>query len=243
MLSNGEVAIYAIVATLASSIASLGGGILLLVREHRIRPLLPALTAFAAGVLLATAFLDLLPEGAAALGGAAFELAMAGFLAFYVLEQIVRSVHSHGRPALADQPSTALVLTGDTIHNFVDGAVIAAAFMVNTPTGVATAIAVAVHEVPQEIGDFAILLHNGVRPKLVLLLNLWSAMAAVLGAVTALLFGQTAAGPALVAMTAGFFIYIAASDLVPEIHRSENRTTTVWFFAGIAAVWLLIRAM
>jgi zinc and cadmium transporter len=235
------VTLYVIAATVVSSLVSLIGGILLLARERRIRSLLPALTAFAAGVLLATAFLDLLPEAAASLDGASFILALAGFLAFYVLERVIRSVHGHARSSLAEQPSTALVLIGDTIHNMVDGAVIAGAFMVNVSTGIATSVAVAVHEIPQEIGDFAVLLHNGMRPRNVLLLNLWSALAAVAGALAALAFGQNAnVGPSLIAVTAVFFIYIAGSDLIPEIQQADSATNPSWLLGGVAAVWLLL---
>ena len=238
-VSNGGVALYAIAATLASSVVSLIGGILLLLREQTVRSLLPALTAFAAGVLLGTAFLDLLPE-AATLGARSFALALAGFLAFYVLERLVRSVHMHARSSLTERPSTTLVLIGDTIHNVVDGAVIAGAFMVNVTTGIATSIAVAVHEIPQEIGDFAILLHNGVRPKIVLMLNLWSALAAVIGAVAALAIGEAAhAGPSLIAVTAGFFIYVAGSDLIPELHHQGN-VNPAWLLGGVGAIWLLV---
>lgn len=226
-----------------SSLVSLLGGILLLVSERRIRPLLPALTAFAAGVLLATAFLDLLPEAAAALDGASFILALAGFLAFYALERTVRSVHGHAHPSPGGQPSTTLVVIGDTIHNMVDGAVIAGAFMVNVSTGIATSVAVAVHEIPQEIGDFAVLLHNGVRARTVLLLNVWSAVAAIAGALGALAIGQnTSLGAPLIAVTAGFFIYIAGSDLIPEIHQSDSAANTAWLLGGVAAVWLLLLA-
>lgn len=241
--SNRRVALYVIAATVVSSLVSLIGGILLLARERRIRSLLPALTAFAAGVLLATAFLDLLPEAAASLEGASFILALAGFLAFYVLERVIRSVHGHTRSSLAERPSTALVLIGDTIHNMVDGAVIAGAFMVNVSTGIATTVAVAVHEIPQEIGDFAVLLHNGIRPRIVLLLNLWSALAAVAGALGALAIGQNASvGPSLIAVTAGFFIYVAGSDLIPEIQQADSATNTSWLLGGVAAVWLLLSA-
>ena len=229
-----------IIATLASSVLSLLGATLLLVRENGVRPLLPGLTSFAAGVLLATAFLDLLPEAFLFAGNRSFLLALAGFLTFYILERAVRSVHSHARNVVADRPSTPLVIIGDTIHNVVDGAVIAGGFLVNVQTGIATAIAVAVHEVPQEIGDFAILLNNGVKRSRVFFLNLWSAMAAIIGALIALRVGEDlAVGGPLVALTAGFFIYIAGSDLIPELHQSTH-VTTPWLFAGSAAVWAIL---
>ncbi len=233
---------YVVAAALISSLVSLAGGIMLLLREESVRSRIGSFTAFAAGVLLATAFLDLLPEATAALEEHAFAYALAGFLTFYALERLIRSIHFHRRSAFADQPSTTLVLVGDTVHNVLDGIVIAAGFMLDVRTGIATAVAVAVHEIPQEIGDFAVLLHNGLKAKAVVLLNFWSALAAVAGALITLQIGTSNASivAPLIGGTAGFFIYVAGADLIPDLQKSESAGDAAWLASGVAAVWILL---
>ena len=132
------------------------------------------------------------------------------------------------------------------MHNFIDGVIIAVTFLVNIPLGIVTTLAVAVHEIPQEIGDFGILLNKGLKRKKVLLLNITSALTAMMGAVVAYLLGERieTSLPILLSITAGFFIYIAASDLIPEIHH-ENRKgfaviETALLFLGVIVVWVFV---
>lgn len=207
---------------------------------------------FGAGALLAAAFLGVLPEAIEA-GDVhqAVVWALGGFLAFFVLERFLGWFHHHenhhheavhGRNNSTHQ---ALVVIGDTLHNAIDGVAIGAAFLVNPAAGIGTALAVAAHEIPQEIGDFGILLSKGMRPRRVVLVNLLSALATV---VTAL--GTFALGAAhdfnpapLLALAAGFFIYIAASDIIPDIHERPRREANVqaaMLLFGVLAISLVI---
>ncbi len=179
--------------------------------------------AFAAGSLLGAAFLDLLPESFESGNDNLFALALLGILFFFVLERFIFWHHHHAGER--EQHSfTYLNLVGDAIHNFVDGAIIAASFLTDLSLGVVTTIAIAFHEIPQEIGDFSILLYGGLKKGKALFLNFLSALTAVLGA----LLTYVAAGfietslPYLISFAAGGFIYIASADLIPELQKETN---------------------
>lgn len=208
------------------------------------------LAAFAAGVLLASAFFDLLPEAAhegEELGINVFFWALMGILLFFAIERFVHwfhhheEYHEHEKEAQATIP---LIIIGDTVHNFVDGIVIAATFLVDIQLGIITTLAVAAHEIPQEVADFGLMLHKGLSPMRVIMVNIMSASAAFLGAVITYAFGNFLQPylPAALAATAGFFIYIAASDLIPEIHYEKRRgvalTKTALLFLGVIVIWL-----
>ena len=214
---------YIIVFSLIGSVISLIGGMLLLFKEKFARKVSHLLSSFAAGALLGTAFLDLLPEAIHESGGEAGIIVwvLVGMLVFFILERFIHFFHHHHEHAVTDKPVVALLMTGDSIHNFIDGVVIAATFMVSIPLGVVTTLAVAAHEIPQEIGDFAILLDRGWSKAKIVVANVFSSLASVAGA----LIGYFAAGffegqlSYLLAAVAGIFTYIAASDLIPEIHH------------------------
>lgn len=249
---------YILVFTTLGSILSLIGGALLLFKEKKTLKYSHFLSAFAAGTLLGTAFFELLPEAVHEAEHAASEFglelnvflwALFGLLAFFLIERFIHWYHHH-QHEYSDQdkktePTVPLVVVGDSVHNFIDGVVIAATFMVNIPLGIVTALAVAAHEIPQEIGDFGILLHKGVKRNKVLFLNVLSAFTAIVGALITFWIGERIemAIPVLLSITAGFFIYIAASDLIPEIHH-ENRhgfaiIETSLLFLGVGSVWVL----
>jgi len=184
---------------------------------------------FAAGALLAAAFLDVLPE---ALHAGETErillVALIGFLFFFVLERSLSWVHHHHQEPSGHthtQRNVWLIVIGDTMHNFLDGLAIGAAFLVNPITGVVTAIAIAAHEIPQELGDFGLMISKGMAKKKVLLVNFVSALATVMAASLVYGLGDNLPVPEtyLLAITAGFFIYIAASDIVPTIHAEPKR--------------------
>lgn len=185
--------------------------------------------AYAVGVLLAFAFLSLLPESLE-LGlepTRAGQLLLAGIVAFFLLEKAAlwRHDHSHGDHADATHPPrVAMIVVGDGLHNFVDGVLIAAAFLADPALGWATAIAVLSHELPQEIGDFMVLLSAGVGKAKALALNALSGVAMVLGGVAGYfaLDGMQAAVPYVLVIAAASFIYIAVADLVPELHRHRH---------------------
>lgn len=248
----------ALLGVVVVSLVSLVGALALPgLHNHRF---LLALVASAAGTLVGDAFLHLLPE--ATLGWAAPDLptmglwVLSGFVAFFVLEVALRSRHHHAELAgeghhahegEAIAPFAWTNLIGDALHNFLDGAVIATAFLVDTGLGLATTVAVIVHEVPQELGDFAVLLRAGMSRKKALLFNFGSALLAVLGAVVVLAVRppegtlETYGLPFI----AGAFLYIAAADLVPELHHHSRGRDAVLilgaFVFGIGIMYGLLR--
>ena len=244
---------YIILFTLIGSVFSLIGGIFLLFNEKKTLKYSHLLAAFAAGTLLGTVFFDLLPEALntseeLGLGIDIFLWTLAGILGFFLLERFIHWFHHHQHEYLDEKvkPTIALIIAGDSVHNFIDGVVIAATFLVSIPLGIVTTLAVAAHEIPQEIGDFGILLHKGMKRKKIILVNIFSALTAILGALLAFWLGERieASLPILLSITAGFFIYIAASDLIPEIHH-ENRKgfaviETALMFLGVGTVWVFI---
>jgi zinc and cadmium transporter len=189
----------------------------------RIR-LVPWLISYAVGTLLGVALLALLPEALAAiLPAAALGTLLAGVLTFFVLEKLVIWRHCHQGHDCAVHTSTAasLVIVGDAFHTFVDGALIAAAVVTSIPLGITTAIAVAAHEIPQEVGDVAILLRAGYSRAQALALNLMSAVGGVIGAGLMLLASKSVpdALPYVLSFASGSFLYVAMSDLIPDLHR------------------------
>lgn len=247
---------FIILFTLLGSVVSLVGGVLLLTREKFASKVSHFLSSFAAGALLGAAFFDLLPEAAHEAEQAVAEgrgevniflWALIGLLTFFLLERFIHWFHRHhDHKVTRDKSVVSLVTLGDSLHNFIDGVVIAATFMVSIPLGIVTTLAVAAHEIPQEIGDFGILLHKGMRRTQILLLNVASSLAALLGALITYSSGKSIEGvlPIFLSLAAGFFIYIAASDLIPEIHMQEKRKVavieTLLLLFGVLIVYLAI---
>jgi zinc and cadmium transporter len=223
--------ILLLAATTAGSLISLAGGVYLLYGKWGIAKLQRLAVPFAAGALLAAAFIDVLPEALAeGESDHVLLITLIGFLFFFVLERSLTWFHHHHEePGEHGHPkrNVLLIIIGNTLHNFLDGLAIGASFLVNPVTGIVTAIAVAAHEIPRELGDFGLMLSKGMKPKNVLWVNFASAIATVVGA--ALVFGLGDSLPipesSLLAVTAGFFIYIAASDIVPTIHAEPKRKT------------------
>lgn len=241
--------IYILFFTLLGSVASLIGGIILLFKEKLILKVSHFLISFAAGALLGTAFFDLLPEASEENGSHnIFLWTLIGILIFFLLERFIHWFHYHeGHPGGKEvKPTIPLIILGDSIHNFIDGVVIAATFLVNIPLGIITAFAVGAHEIPQEIGDFAILLHQGLSRRKVLIVNIISALTAILGALLTFFLKDLVQNllPVFLSLTAGFFIYIASSDLIPEIHHEKRRGfalyETIFLFLGVGAIWLFV---
>lgn len=213
-----------IIFSLIGGLFSLIGGALLLKNGNVAKKLAKYATPFAAGALLAAVFLDLLPEGIAeSTSSTVLTSTLIGVLVFFFLERFLRWFHHHhehkGHDA-ANESSKSLIILGDTLHNALDGVTIAAAFLVSVPVGIVTTIAVAAHEVPQEIGDFGLLLAKGMKRKKVLLVNAMSALATTVFAVVTYALGDAEMLPigALLGLSAGFLLYIAASDIIPSIH-------------------------
>ena len=230
------------------SVVSLVGGFLLLLRENTARRWSRQLAAFAAGTLLGTAFFDLLPEALQSHAPAPILFAvLGGFLAFLLFERSVQMIHVHHacEEHVTRDASTPLIIIGDTVHNFIDGVVIGGTFLAGIPIGILTSLAVATHEIPQEMGDFIILLRNGMRRWRVLSVNLISACATLAGALAIFALGSHVANlmPHFLGITAGFFIYIAAVDLIPETHHDgrDMLSSTVALLAGVIVIGVATR--
>jgi zinc and cadmium transporter len=212
-----------------SVLGGLGGllvasGILLITDAARAR-LIPWLVSYAVGALLGVAMLAILPETLNQLpADRVLGTLLIGILVFFVLEKLVLWRHCHTHDCEVHDGSVLPVLVGDAFHNFVDGAVIAAAVMTSVPLGVSTALAVAAHEIPQEVGDFAILLHAGYSRGRALLLNLLSATASAVGAIAAFVAFDflPAILPYFLALAAASFLYVAMADLIPGLHRGRT---------------------
>lgn len=214
-----------ILATLAGGVLSvLAAGLLSLTVLAR---LAPKLVSFAVGVLLAAAFLDLLPEAAQSMPVAKVGAAvLVGLAAFFLLEKFALWRHDHGGHG---HPTVAFIVLGDGLHNFVDGLLVAAAFLQDPALGLATATAVVAHEIPQEIGDFMVLLACGVSKTRAMWLNVLSGVAMVAGGVIGYLTfrGFDAAIPYMLALAAASFLYIAIADLVPILQRDRQASDFV----------------
>nr|WP_304748893.1 ZIP family metal transporter [Rhodoferax sp.] len=234
--------------SLIGSVGAAAGAALLLVFPQTIRDaLVPALVSYAAGVLLGAAFLGMIPT-ALARGEATLILptVLAGLVLFFVLEKLVLWRHCHDRGCQSHHGQTGpLILIGDAFHNFVDGVVIAAAFLVAVPLGIATAVAVIAHEVPQEVGDFAILLDNGYGRAQAFWLNTLSASTTLPGALAGYfwLAQMQEAIAYILALSAASFVYIALADLVPSLHQkttaSQSILQLVLLLTGIGTIaWM-----
>jgi zinc and cadmium transporter len=241
------------VALIAVGLSLLGGlgGLLvasgvLLVKDETRPKLLPWLISFAVGALLGVSLLRLLPAALEDLMPVrVFSTLLLGILLFFVLEKLVLWRHCHTHDCEVHDGSVLPVLIGDAFHNFVDGAVVAAAVITSVPLGVSTAVAVAAHEIPQEVGDFAILLHAGYPRGKALLLNILSALASAVGAVAALVAFDTMplVLPYFLALAAASFLYVAMADLIPGLHRGRIDASSlrqiVLIAAGVATMLLL----
>lgn len=211
--------------SLVGGIFSLIFGLLMLSRKKLAELLAAYATPFAAGALLAAVFLDLLKDGLEVSSADTVLLAtLLGMVAFFFAERFLHWFHHHHQHDKDGDPTTSLVVAGDTIHNALDGVVIAAAFLVSVPTGIITTVAVATHEIPQEIGDFGLLLAKGMSRARVLLVNVFSALATTVLAVITFALGSSDKLPLgwLIGLSAGFLLYIAASDIIPEIHERAS---------------------
>lgn len=230
--------LWIIIFSILGSIGAVAGAALFLVFPESIRKMLvPSLISYATGTLLGAAFLGMIPaslEQAPAIMVMASVLA--GMVLFFVLEKFVLWRHCHEDECEMHGRAGPLILIGDAFHNFVDGVVIAAAFLTSIPLGMATAFAVIAHEVPQEIGDFAILLDNGYSRTKAFILNSLSAAATLPGAVAAYFWLSEVSQvmPFILALSAASFIYIAVADLIPGLHRQTA------FAAAIRQLILLL---
>lgn len=207
-------------AVVAVSLISLVGVVFIGIRESFLRRILTALIGFASGSLIGGALIHLLPEAAEELGHSAFDLAIMGIIFFFFMEKFLYWRHCHEGKCPV-HVFVYLNLIGDGIHNFIDGMIIAASFIFSYDLGIITTLAVILHEIPQEIGDFSVLIYGGMRRGKALAYNFLSALTAIAGSLTTYYLTSFIQGLSqfLVPFTAGGFIYIAATDLMPELHK------------------------
>lgn len=233
---------------LGSALAITGAALILLLPDNFRRAAIPDLVSFATGSLLAAAFLGILPATLSkAPAGAVMSTVLAGIVLFFVLEKLALWRHGHGEDGHSMHAGRAapLILIGDAFHNLVDGIVIATAFLTSVPLGIATTFAVLMHEVPQEISDFIILLDGGYGRLKAMLLNGLSAAAIIPGALIAYfwLVESQRAIPYILALSAASFIYIAIADLIPNLNREHAfrgaLRQLVLLLTGIASIALL----
>ena len=239
---------YTLVSVFLVSLISLIGVVTLALKPELLKKLIFYMVSFAVGGLLGGAFVHLIPESVEEIGGISEVslLVLAGMLFFFVLEKFVLWRHCHV-PTSEEHPHPVVLMNiiGDGAHNLFDGLAIAASYLISIPVGIATTVAVVLHEIPQEIGDFGVLVHGGLAPRRALLLNLISGLFAVAGALFVLLFGANIKEGIifLLPVAAGGFIYIAASDLIPSLHGQRD-FPKAWFqllfiLLGIGVMLLL----
>lgn len=241
---QGELSTLAwiLTSTLIVSAISLIGILFLSVNQNLFRKMLLVLVSFASGTLLGGAFLHLIPEALLNGGENLFIVILSGILVFFLLEKFLwRHCHERDCPV---HVFAYLNLLGDGIHNFIDGILIAASFLTSTPLGFATALAVVSHEIPQEIGDFGILVYGGFSKAKALSYNLLSALMAFVGALLTYSFSAYLPSSSYFLMfAAGSFIYVATTDLIPELHKEHGVAKSFLQFAllvvGILLMWLL----
>lgn len=242
---------YIIIFSFLGGVLSLVAAALLLSSESAARKFTKYAMPFAAGALLAAVFLDLLKEGVETADPQTVLLsALVGVLLFFMAERFLRWFHHHHQHENTKDPAVPLLIAGDTVHNALDGVAIAAAFLVSIPTGIITAIAVAAHELPQELGEFGLLLKKGMRRRKVLLVNVLSSLAAVIAAVITYWVGSAEKLPmgVLLGLSAGLLLYVALSDIIPALHETHDKKRLfdwqpVLLVLGAAVVGLAIMLM
>lgn len=236
--------------SLIGAAISLIGGIILIRNKNTAKKLAIYGTPFAAGALIAAVFVDLLPEGVKNNADQVFIGCMFGFLGFFIFQRIMGSLHHHhdeDEKNSHSETSRLTIIIGNTAHNALDGVAIGAAFLVNVPTGIVTTIAIAAHEIPHEIGDFALLLSRGMSRKAVVLINIVGALLSTVVAVLVFWLGGSDHVPIgfLLGISSGFLLYIAGSDIIPDINSANpKKITKDWqlflLLAGVAVVWLAV---
>lgn len=238
--------VYTLVSVLIVSLISFVGVLTFSIRAEKLKKILIYMVSFSAGALFGGAFIHLLPE---VIGEVGFSLnisvyVMLGIGFSFIIEKFVHWRHCH-LPITKTHvhPFAIMNLVGDSVHNFIDGLIIGASYLVNMQVGIATTLAVILHEIPQEIGDFGVLLHGGFSKLKALFFNFITALTAILGAIVALVMSSYVENITifLIPFAAGTFIYIAGSDLIPEIHKEvEVKKSLMQFIAITLGVTVML---
>ncbi len=235
---------WIIAANIVVSLGSLVGVVTLSVKKEKLNQWLLGLVSLSAGGMMGAAFLNLLPEAIKSLGAeAALGWVLGAFSGFFILEKLLHWHHCHNQNC-NDYMLGYMNLAGDSIHNLIDGLVIAATFVASVPLGIATTMAVALHEIPQEIGDFGVLVYSGWSRKKALIANLAVALVSVIGGVMGYFLATKLNLVAmLMSVAAGGFIYISAADLMPEMKKATGFKQSIGlllvFLSGVGLMWWL----
>ena len=230
-----EIYLYAFASVFAVSAISFSGLLVLSLKERILRKYVFVLVSLAVGALLGDAFIHLIPESFEELDqNFAGILVITGILIFFSIEKFLHW-HHHEDDEAKSHHTGKMILVSDGLHNFIDGAIITASYFVSIEVGIATTLAIILHEIPQEVGDFGILLHSGYTAKKALFFNFVSALLAVFGAIVALIIHEAVKEFIIwiIPIAAGGFIYIAGSDLVPELHKTKNLKASIAQFLAI----------
>jgi len=219
-----QIWLYSLASVLVVSLISFVGILTIVLKQNYLKSILLFLVSFAAGALLGDVFFHLLPELIAENGFTIMTGVniLFGILLFFVLEKVMHWRHCHMTAAPGHvHPLAMMNLVGDAVHNFIDGVLIAGSYMLSIPVGIATTVAVIFHEIPQEMGDFGVLLHSGMKVKRALFLNFLSASVSILGVLLVLWLNIEAHTviDVIIPITIGGFLYIANTDLIPELHK------------------------
>jgi zinc and cadmium transporter len=224
------------------------GSVVFFMSQATFKKLLLPLVALSAGTMIGGAFLHLIPEGLEAYHGDIEEFflwLLAGFISFFALEQIIHWHHCRNADASCKAPLGYLILIGDGLHNFIGGLAVAGTFLIDIRLGITTLLVAAAHEIPQELGDFAVLIHAGWSRKAALLLNMLSGLTFLAGGLVAYGASKALDIAFLVPLAAGNFIYIGASDLIPEVNKHKHTHENIKSFATFAlglVLMLILRA-
>ncbi|KYK27171.1 hypothetical protein AYK26_00560 [Euryarchaeota archaeon SM23-78] len=242
-----SILLWIILATLVNGLVAFVGIVSLWLKEKLFKKVLMILVAFSAGALLSGAFFHLIPEALEKIPVTnVFAYLMIGFILFFLIERFLHWHHCHRYGAKCKtHPVSYLILIGDGVHNFIDGIIIGVSFIVSIPFGIITTLLIIGHEIPQELGDFGVLVYGGFSKYKALVYNFISQLMAVLGGILGYLFSTRVEGviPFILPFAAGGFIYIAASDLIPELHKEPKLNKSLisfgFFLVGIAFMFLL----
>ena len=240
--------LYSIISVLIVSVLSLIGVFTLSFKEQKLKNSLLFLVSFSAGALLGDTFIHLIPQAIETFDRDLLVplYVLLGILIFFVLEKFIHWRHCHVVTSKKHpHPLATMNLVGDGLHNFIDGLLIGGSYLISIPLGITTTIAILLHEIPQEIGDFGVLLHAGLSKARALCYNFLSGLVGVMGVIIAVLVGVKLQGFSLflIPFAAGGFIYIAGSDLIPELHKEVKASRSVVQFLGIILGILIMLAL
>ncbi len=240
---------WIITSGLIMCLIALIGSVVFFMTEATFQKVLLPLVALSAGTMIGGAFLHMIPEGLEAFKGTTevfFLWLLAGFMSFFALEQIIHWHHCRNAEASCKKPLGHLILIGDGLHNFIGGLAVAGTFLIDIRLGIATLLAAAAHEIPQELGDFAVLLHAGWSRKSALLFNMLSGLTFLMGGLVAYGASKALDISFLVPFAAGNFIYIGASDLIPEVNKHKDLKENIKNFLAVTiglALMLVLRTI